>query len=192
MSITPEPLLLQNCIGETSPWPIWVIDHHYRDGCRTAVGELVYRAKYLNDETSSAELKEIIKSTVKILTSLKHSANLCRVNAVVAVPFFGAKQISLPHQIATVISQALDVEDLSNKVRKIKPTDAVKQEAKPVVDDSVFQADPVFQGQCILLVDDLYRSGATLESIAVNVRGSGALSLIGFCATKVLIGMARR
>jgi len=98
----------------------------------------------------------------------------------------------LPHQIATVISQALDVEDLSNKVRKIKPTDAVKQEAKPVVDDSVFQADPVFQGQCILLVDDLYRSGATLESIAVNVRGGGALSLIGFCATKVLIGMARR
>jgi len=201
MPFEPQPFLFQNRIGETGAWPIWVIDHHYSDGNRTAIGKLVYQAKYLYDETSSAELQEIVKTTVKNLIKLKlpitlfdpeHSADLGRVEAVVAVPFFGFKQLSLPHLIATAISQALDIEDLSNKVRKVRPTDAAKQESNPVVDSSVFEVEPLSPGQRILLVDDLYRSGATLESLAVQVRRSSPRSLSGFCATKVRVGMAFR
>ena len=121
-----------------------------------------------------------------------HPADLGRVEAVVAVPFFGFKQLSLPHLIASAISQALDIEDLSNKVRKVRPTDAAKQESNPVVDSSIFEVEPLSPGQRILLVDDLYRSGATLESLAVEVRRSSPRSLSGFCATKVRVGMALR
>ena len=199
MPSEPEPVLFQNRIGGAGGWPIWVIDHHYSDEDRTATGKLVYQAKYLHDETSMAELYEIVKVTVNKILKLPtlfsdpdHLADLRRVDAVIAVPFFGSKEISLPHFMATAISRALDVEDLSNKVRKVRPTSAAKQESKPVVDISVFEAEPMPTWHRILLVDDLYRSGATLESLAVNVRRSGPRSLVGFCATKVRVGMALR
>jgi len=199
MPFEPEPILFQNRIGGAGGWPIWVIDHHYSDEGRTATGKLVYQAKYLHHETSMAELNEIIEATVNKILKLpslfsdpEHPADLRKVDAVIAVPFFGPKAISLPHLIAKEICRALDIEDLSNKVRKVRSTSAAKQESKPVVDASVFEAELMPAGHRILLVDDLYRSGATLESLAVKVRSSGPRSLVGFCATKVRVGMALR
>jgi len=41
----------------------------------------------------------------------------------------------------------------------------------------------------VLLVDDLYSTGATLESVALRLREAGVHDFVGFCATKVGYGM---
>jgi predicted amidophosphoribosyltransferase len=92
--------------------------------------------------------------------------------------------------MAKAISKELGVIDLSEKVKKLTPTKMKHEE--PEVSPGIYQVEALGKLGQVLLVDDLYRSGATLESVAVQLRSHAVREVIGFCATKVRAGLRDR
>jgi len=123
-----------------------------------------------------ARLREINSRLVRPLREL---------DAICAVPFFGNKDLSVPHVLAAHLAGALQVEDLSPHVRKTRVTDPSKNTHTLNIDNTQFEADPEVSGQRIALVDDVVRNGSTLASLASALRRDGASSAaVGLCATR--------
>ena len=106
-------------------------------------------------------------------------------DAICAVPFFGNRDLSVPHMLAAQLARALQVEDLSPHVRKTRVTDPSKNTHTLNIDNTQFEADPEVSGQRIALVDDVVCFGSTLASLASALRRDGANSVaVGLCATR--------
>jgi competence protein ComFC len=80
--------------------------------------------------------------------------------------------------LAKRLAKALGVEYCGDCVKKIKDTPQLKnvfdaQERRKLL-TGAFQADrPKIQGKSILLFDDLYRSGATMNEVSSSLQKSG-------------------
>lgn len=109
------------------------------------------------------------------------------VSAVVAVPCNPPKNRSLPLEIAEAAANALKVPDLSTEVVKIWATPTAK--LNPALHADTYRVRSRLDGECILLVDDLYHTGTTLESVATQLRAANAAHVVGLCVTKVHKGM---
>lgn len=171
-------------------WPVWIVDNHYdfEVGSRTETGNLVYESKYKFNEQSCRKLKEVVSDAAKWAAEMPQRHGLVDVDAIMAVPYFGDKQLSVPHQMAQTISAVLGVPDCSNQVQKVKQTEPAKTNPGTLNPDA-YRANLSSALKRVLLVDDLYSTGATLESVGLRLREAGVQDLVGFCATKVGYGM---
>ena len=107
------------------------------------------------------------------------------VEAVVPVPVFGKKQKRrgynqaglLAEQIAELLGLAYEPEALI-RVRDTRPQKELGEKERKNNLKSAFQsADFVVKYKCILLIDDIYTTGATVESAAKELRTSGVESV---------------
>lgn len=174
----------------TRSWPVWIVDNHYDFvvHSRTETGDLVSSSKYRFDEQSCRKLLEIVSNAAKWAAEMPRRHGLVAVDAIMAVPYFGDKQLSVPHRMAQTISAVLGVPDCSNQVQKVKQTEPAKTTPGALNPDA-YRANLSSAMERVLLVDDLYSTGATLESVALCLREAGVHDFVGFCATKVVYGM---
>jgi len=178
---------------------VCVIDNHsdFGEG-KTSAGKLLYEAKHSDSGEGDRKAAEELGLQLGVIAArFRESGSrlvkaLGMVDAVCAVPFFGNKGLSIPHVLAAQLAEALQVEDLSSHVRKTKATNASKETHALIVDDTQFKADPAVRGRRIALVDDVFRFGSTLASLASVLRRDGALSAeVGLCATKARAARSR-
>lgn len=176
-------------------WHAWVLSDHYERVAsvggrrRTYLGELVYRAKYCDDRRALDELMNAVRHCVCQLHQFSPQSDaLATVAAVAAVPCYPAKVVSVPHEIARAAAQVLGVPDISSAVVKTRATSAAK--TNPGLHSDAYGVRARLDGQHVLLVDDLYHTGATLESVASQLRAAGAAHIVGLCVTKVHQGMS--
>jgi len=173
---------------------VYAIDNHSdHDEGKTSTGKLVDKAKPYSDfeggnrnaaEELGRQLAAITDSFWREIRS-RSMKELRMVEAVCAVPFFGDRELSLPHVLATHVAEALQVEDLSSQVRKTRDTNPRRSARGFEVDETRFAAGQAVQGRRIALVDDVVRSGGTLASLARALLRDGAhLAEVGLCATK--------
>jgi predicted amidophosphoribosyltransferase len=137
--------------------------HQVFDTQRSPIGELLYQLKYKADKTA---LKEIVAVASNFLvTDWKIS-----VDAIVPVP---PSKTDRPFQpvvvIAKGISTSLQISYLDALV-KTKGTPELKnifdyQRRSELLKDAFVIRGPEVKGKNILLFDDLFRSGATLNAI---------------------------
>ncbi len=182
-------------VPPTRAWHAWVLSDHYESVAsaggrrRTYLGDLVYRAKYCEDRRAMEALLTAIRHCVLQLQQLPPRTDaLGTVTAVMAVPCNPPKAVSLPHEIAAVAAGALGVPDISSTVVKTRQTHAAK--THPGMHSDAYEVRQHLGGQFVLLVDDLYHTGATLESVASQVRAVGAAHVVGLCVTKAHQGMS--
>lgn len=175
-------------------WHVWLLSDHYEqfggNGSRrrTYLGDLVYRAKYCDDNGAFDLLAGATRHCVLQLRRFPHKLDgFDSVSAVVAVLCHPPKKRSLPLEIAAAAASALKVPDLSAEVVKTRATPAAK--LNPVLHADAYRILRRLDGQCILLVDDLYHTGTTLESVATQLRAANAAHVVGLCITKVHKGM---
>ena len=117
---------------------------------------------------------------------------LRELDAICAVPYFGNKDLSVPHVLAAHLASALQVEDLSRQIRKTRFTSPSKNTQAFSIDSTQFEADPEVSGRRIALVDDVVRNGSTLASLASALRRDGASSAaVGLCATRAVASSSR-
>ena len=67
--------------------------------------------------------------------------------------------------------------------------DTAKAKLNPSVNPAAYEILRSLDGLNVLIVDDLFHTGSTLESVAIKVREAGAKSVTGFCLTKVNKGL---
>ena len=171
-------------------WFTWILNDHYQlqSGTRTELGQLVYEAKYKFDRPAMAKLTNAARHSVLQFSRDRDPVkNLCSIDAVVAVPYFGHKPLSIPREVAREIAQELGKTDLSDDVKKIVSTGPSKS-GTPASPDH-FIAEPNLRGKSVLIVDDVFMTGLTLSAVGTCLQSAGVVSLVGLCMTKAAKGM---
>lgn len=143
--------------------------HTTFDTTRSELGELLYRLKYGGDLSA---VGEIVECAVRFLAPHRDKIDL-----IVPVPASTAR----PHQPVLVLAEGIGEKLGLPVVESVKAGRATRQ-LKDVMDPDrrrellagLYEIDPGgVAGRHVLLFDDLYRSGATMNAITELLLGRG-------------------
>ncbi len=159
-------------------------EHMDAPGGRSEIGELEYRAKYHRDPSAIDALARKCETTIRRLAYYRDATGVC------AVPPSPEKSFDLPSRLAGTISERLGMRNLTNTIgwRSRKPS--LKEVPFNEKWDTLEQVDLScgrdVAGQKIILVDDLYQSGITMQYVAMKMIESGAEHVYGLALVKAL------
>ena len=146
---------------------------------RSEIGELLFQLRYRNDV---AVLPKLVDAAVVFIVNTWKLAG--KVNALIPVPPSNTARRQQPVlQLAQGIGHGLDLPVLDTSLKKIKPTPQLKdlldyQQRVNVLADAFVVDSKVTQGLTVLLVDDLFQSGATLSALTRVLMGPGQASAV--------------
>jgi len=145
--------------------------HPQFDTKRSEIGELLYRLKYKSDKLV---LRIIVDTSVEFLNNKKWPVDLI----VPVPPSRSVRRFQPVLAFAKGISNNTGIKLCTDCVVKIKETPELKniyefKERMEVLKDAYAVAKNEIEGRNILLLDDLYRSGATLNMITKALKESG-------------------
>lgn len=137
------------------------------DWNRSGIGDLVYRFKYQND---AAVLPKLIEQTCSLFAA---HPEMSQFDIIVPVPSSTQREFSPVHEFCKALSAAINkpVQPCVFKTRQTKPQKEMQtlpQKRDNVAGAFAMNGDTLkdgITGKCVLLVDDLFDSGATLEEI---------------------------
>lgn len=164
---------------------------NYNNEVHTEIGELEYQAKFNNDEDSQNKLIDICKEWINELPFYKYADYIC------AMPNSNQTEESLPKRI---VNSLVDYKfsDISDKVfwmsktRKVKDAKDVKEKLE-ILEESVLTIaeDLDIKGKTIILFDDLYMSGLSMQYVAMKLKEAGANRVLGLSIVKSRSNTAR-
>jgi len=149
---------------------------------RTEIGELLFRLKYRSDETALMELVEAASSFIR-KWAVKPSM-------IVPVPPTRAyRKLQPVARLAEELGARLKIPTAHDAIRKQKQFAELKdvydgEERRKLLEGAFVVNSSRVKGHRVLLVDDLYRSGATMNAIADVLLSSGATAVFAFAFTQ--------
>lgn len=155
---------------------------HYADDGRFAIGELERRAKYDADLNARRKLVETLAGVFEQCLQGK------RIQGIISVPSSDPAALSLPNFLAQKLAERLGLPDYTDALR----WDGKKSSIKELKVDEKWEAlaavgltvDTAIVGKNLLLIDDMYQSGATAHFVASRLRETGAGDLHLMCVSK--------
>lgn len=147
--------------------------HPTFDTKRSDLGELLYRLKYVSD---SAVIEEIAATATDFLRTWNPSFAY-----IVPVPPSRARCLQPVLVLAEAIGKNLGMRVRPDAITRVKAIPQLKDvfgyDARVKLLEGAHSADPaIVEGNGILLFDDLFRSGATMNSITETLYGIGKAS----------------
>jgi predicted amidophosphoribosyltransferase len=144
------------------------------DTTRTELGELLYRLKYKSDQSAIAP---IVQATYDFVCEWNPG-----IDVIVPAPPSKARQVQPLFQIADELGRLLSVPVDKTSVRKTKAIPQLKnvhptQRLNLLIGAHSVEGD-VLRGQRVLLLDDIYQSGATLYAITRLLKDAGGASAV--------------
>lgn len=144
--------------------------HPIFDNTRSEIGELLYQFKYRSDQKA---LQQIVRAAIEYLGDKVKG----RIDVILPVPPSNPTR-TVTSQIAEGLADGLHVGFSRTALTKSKNTNELKSVTDPEerrkLLEGVFSADKQqLEGKSVLLVDDVYRSGATLSAATEVVAGQG-------------------
>ncbi len=157
-------------------------EHQLQEGGHSHLGDLEYRAKYHEDEEAIEELCASCETIVRRL------AYYDRVDAVCAVPPRQGKKFDLPSVIAERLAQRLGVPDVTAnfnwKGEKTSLKESPIEEKWDRLEEVGLGWDKKLSAKHVLLIDDLYQSGITMQFAAMHLLEAGAQRVYGLAIVK--------
>jgi predicted amidophosphoribosyltransferase len=156
--------------------------HPEFDTTYSEVGRLMHRLKYRSDKTA---LPELVETAVSFIRSWGIDFG-----AIVPVPPTKIYRTFQPVlAVAGEIANTLKIPMIKSAIRKTKEIPELKnvydpEERKRLLTGAFEVNRNAINGQRILLVDDLYRSGATMNEITEVLLASGASEVYAFAFTQ--------
>ncbi len=153
------------------------------DWNRSGIGDLVYRLKY---ESDASVLPTLVGHTRKLFAA-HPEMNKC--NIIIPVPSSTPREFSPVHEFCKALSNALGkpVQTCVTKTRQTRPQK--EMHTIPQKRDNVagaFAVNGDINTKRILLVDDLFDSGATLEEITRLLHKHGAANINVLTLTRTI------
>ncbi|MDE0262504.1 MAG: phosphoribosyltransferase family protein [Bryobacterales bacterium] len=135
--------------------------HDVFDNKRSYLGELLYRLKYQEDRSAASG---IVEAAVAFLQRYRN-----KFDVMVPVPASGRRRLQPVLMLANGIGKALDL-PVANCVSANRPATQLKGVMDPerrneLLEDLYRVERAQTQGKSVLLFDDLYRSGATMNAV---------------------------
>lgn len=142
---------------------------------RTDLGELLYQFKYRNDE---AALRDIVATAASFVRTWDPEPT-----AVVATPASRQRVRQPVAAISLGLARSVGLPFLADAVRCLRHIPELKNiyeyERRLSLLEDVHTVDgAVVQGQRVLLLDDLYRSGATMNAVAKALYDRGGAAAV--------------
>lgn len=137
--------------------------HEVFDTKRSEIGELLYRLKYRSDKTV---IRIITETAVEFILSQAWDIDL-----VIPVPPSSQRAFQPVLALAQAIADAIGVSCCTDCIVKVRETPQLKNvfdlsERLDLLRDAFATSKTALVGKNVLLFDDLYRSGATLQAIS--------------------------
>jgi len=151
----------------------------------TELGRLEYRAKYKADEDAISQLAA--KATGFIGSTVYKKASV-----IIGVPASKTGETSLPQRIAQLVANKAGLFDASNTVQwcKTKPSlkdKSMEEKWETLMSVGICVSSPdALIGKHVILFDDLYQSGATLNFLAGALLNVGVRLVYGLALVKSL------
>lgn len=163
---------------------IAVGEHQSSPGVRTRLGELERRAKYDADKSALNDLAIEMEAVFRRLMGGLGIDSIC------AVPPSEPGKFCLPASLSSLLASRLGLNDLTERVR----WRGCKPQLKDVDVDQKWQrleavgldVDADLRGRNVMIVDDLYQSGATAHFVASKLQAAGAVELHCLAVVKSL------
>ena len=159
--------LLDSCVA--------CAEHQLPEGGRSHVGTLERAAKYQGSAGARSELTELMVDVAQRLWADKD------LDAVCAVPPSTPGNLGLPAHLAKQVAAALDADDISDQVSWNGPKPSIKNvdmaNKWAALDQVGLTIDEALTGRNVLIIDDMYQSGATIHYLASELQEAGAESV---------------
>ena len=148
---------------------------------RTDIGELLFRLKYRSDRTVISEMTSVASEFIR---SRDFGPDI-----VVPVPPTRARGFQPVIALAFELARRLGIPIAAEAVRKTKRFAELKsvydaEERRRLLEGTFSLKIEKIRDRRILLVDDLYRSGATMNAIAEAITAGGATAIFAFAFTQ--------
>lgn len=158
--------------------------HQSAPGQHTIVGDLERRAKYESDQGARSELLDRLEAVYRrLLGDLG-------IDAICSVPPSKPESFCLPAWLAAGLSDRLGIEDLTPSLNWAGSKPSMKEvdvDQKWAALDAVGLTIGVsVEGRRILVLDDLFQSGATVHFVASKLQSAGASELHCLAVVKAL------
>jgi len=159
------------------------------DSFRTEVGQLRFRAKPLSDRATPAVRAAAELLVERCLGFLGEMGSYAGAEAVAAAPpAKRGRPWHLPQFLARRIAAERGLEDLSGAIRTVRDRPSTKYrplaEKLRNITGSVEIDAPAFRHRRVLLIDDIYQSGTTLNYVAKLLYDAGAPAVYGLICEK--------
>jgi ATP-dependent DNA helicase RecQ len=175
----------------SGPWVAgYALDLHSQfagsDWQRSRTGELVYRFKYEGQKHLADELAR------QMADFLQGKPQFGQAEAIVAVPPSTAKRAYDPMTVlAQGLGRKLRLPVLSDALTRRRTTRPQKEmtnlaQKRANVAGAFAGREEVVRGKKLLVIDDLYDSGATMEEVARTLRAAGAAQVYVLTLTKTI------
>ena len=133
--------------------------HERYDNTRSEIGELVYRLKYRHDQSA-------VPKIIDLLSAIK---GIEKFDAIIPVPSSKPRSVQPVNAIARALGEQRGVRVLESYLVKegkaeMKGIDNPDERLKALENTIKIIGKEDISGQRVLLLDDLYRSGATLNA----------------------------
>ena len=165
-----------------------ISSHRLPDGTydtkRTEIGEMVFQVKYYHDRSKIQPIAETVAEFVKEEFVVNGYPILPYLDALIPIPPSDTNRPFQPvTEIAAKIEQILDVPVISDYLIKVKQTIPLKNLEEE--ENRQEQLRGAFAVQfapkkyrCVLLFDDIYRSGGTLTEVTDVLHKQGDISRV--------------
>lgn len=150
--------------------------HPTFDTTRSAIGELLYRLKYKDDQTAIDPLVETMATFLKTRQAL--------IDAIVPVPPSNVRKNQPVTLITAALSERLRIPVCTGCLSKIRKTpqlkDITEYHKRVEALEGAFTVSPEHTKgkKKLLLFDDLYGSGATVSAITQLLKGPGEAAAV--------------
>lgn len=150
---------------------------------RTHIGQLEKNAKYDNDEKAVDELAAIVDEFICNNPLYANADYLC------AVPSSKVGERNLPIRILERLRN-FKGKNVSDSIAWTSKTESLKNaegaDKLEILKHSGLEivGDEVFEGKDVVVLDDLYMSGITLQYVAMKLKKNGARMVYGLCLVK--------
>lgn len=160
---------------------------NFEDDCKThtPIGRLEKNAKYDNSDKDLENLADIVDDFIGNNPPYKDADLIC------AVPPTNMGEDNLPMKVIGKLKQFIG-NDISNCVEWTSKTESLKNadgaDKMEILKQSGFKvADGTnLKNKNVVLIDDLYMSGSTLQYVAMKLKEAGAGKVYGLCFVKSL------
>lgn len=157
--------------------------HARYDTTRSLIGELLYQLKYRSQNTAD-QVADVMAGFFDDKPN-----TLARIDLIVPVPPSTARAVQPDVEVARAIAERLVKAISATAVRKTRETPGLKNihdaEERRELLDGAFEVDgDQVKGKGVLLVDDLYRSGATANAVTLALFTAGATRVYFLAATR--------
>jgi hypothetical protein len=169
-------------LGRHGEW-----DPAAQDYVHTELGGLLRRAKpYGPGDGDTRAADELVARLAAFIAA--HPTYL-RADSIVPVPPSNpAKRYDLPRYLAQALCERLGKVDGSGWAKKTRATRQQKDvhtfQEKVENVDGAFEVSRDVDGRTVIVLDDLYQSGATINEVGRMVRAQGARLVLGLAVTK--------